>query len=59
MAGSLRLEEARKELKRKVKQAKALFIAKKVAEAEGGARCYWEAVRAINGPGSRAKAVAV
>ena len=58
-AESLRFKEARKELKRKVKQAKAEFIAKMVAEADGGTRCYWEAVRAINGSDSRAQAVAV
>ena len=40
VAESFRLKEARKELKRKVKQAIAGYIAKMVAEADGGARCY-------------------
>ena len=60
VAESFRLKEARKELKRKVKQAKAEYIAKKVAEvADGGAHSYLEAVRDLNGSDSRTKAVAV
>ena len=34
-------------------------IAEKIAGCSGGQKCYWDAVRAINGGDSRAKAVAV
>ena len=54
-----RLNLARKELKRKVHNAKVAHIADQVAKAEGGQKSFWEAVRAINGGDSRAAAVAV
>ena len=56
-AESARLKAARKDIERSAKQAKANFIAKTEAEAKGGARSHWEAVRAIHGADSGAKEV--
>ena len=53
------LKEARKALKRAVHEAKTKEIADKIESCSGGQKCYWEAVRAINGGDSRATAVAV
>ena len=54
-----RLKEARKALTRAVREAKAEEIAKMIEGCSGGQKCYWEAVRAINGGDSRTTAVAV
>ena len=51
-----KLKQARKELKREIRNAKTAYIARQCAEATGGQKSYWEAVRALNSGWSRGTA---
>ena len=58
-AAAAQLKVARKALKQAVAKAKMERIVAMIESCSGGQKCYWEALRALNGGDSRATAVAV